>query len=239
MLKSCLFILGFTFITTILRAQSNAVDSPSMPVIANAGNIYNSFIAKQSRLYNGIEHLGYSHKMIGYAYFQKPELQKGSLVYDDLEFTDVPMLYDMFKDQVIIQHFNRATLIGLVREKVSSFSLQGHHFIRIDSLEVPSLKTGFYDEMYKGRINVLVKRVRIIEETIKDELERTFIAKDLYYIQKGDVYYNVKNYKGLLAFFGDNARQVKQYLRKNRIRFNKDRENAIIKATAYYDSLTR
>jgi hypothetical protein len=86
---------------------------------------------------------------------------------------------------------------------------------------------------------VLVKRVKYIEETIKDELEREFLPQDLYFILKDDTYYSIKNYKGLLAVLKDRSKEVKQYLRRNKIKYRKGPENAIVKAAVYYDTINK
>jgi len=239
MVKFALLIICFVPFAQPGLAQNHINAPAALPTIVNAGNVYNPFIEKQSRLYNGVEHLGYSFKIKGHAYFLQKELQTGSIVYDGLEFINVPMLYDLLKDQVIIQHFNGFTKIGLVQEKVTAFTLNGHHFIRLDSLVDATLITGYYDELYTGRLKVLVKRGKYVEETIKDELEREFIQKDLFFIQKEGTYHEIKNYKGLLTLLKDRSKEVKQYLRKNRIKYRKGPENAIVKATAYYDSLNK
>ena len=70
-------------------------------------------------------------------------------------------------------------------------------------------------------------------------MEREFIQLDLFFIQKDSTYYPVKSYKGLLTILKDRSKEVKQYLRKNRIRYRKGPENAILKATVYYDSLNK
>lgn len=241
--KYVTLIICFVAVLVSGKAQNNIQDTATTTpaIIVHAGDVYNPFIEKQSRLYNGVEHLGYSFKIKGHAYFLQKELQTGTIVYDELAFTNVPMLYDLLKDQVVIQHFNRFTKIGLVSEKVKEFTLFNHHFIRLkaDSLSASPLLTGFYDEMYTGRVTVLVKRVKYIEETIKDELEREFQPQDLYFIKKEGVYYAVKNYKGLLAILKDRSREVKQYLRRNKIKYRKGPENAIVKATVYYDTINK
>jgi len=239
MVKYAVPIICFAAFLQRGMAQNNKSAPASLPIIVNAGGVYNPFIEKQSRLYNGIEHLGYAFKIKGHAYFQVRELQTGSVVYDGLEFVNVPMLYDLLKDQVIVQHFNGFTKIGLVQQKVTAFTLNGHHFIRLDSLLGPPIITGYYDEVYAGRLKVLVKRGKYIEETIKDELEREFIQKDLFFIQKDGAYYAIKNYKGLLALLKDRSKEIRQYLRKNRIKYRKGAEYAIVKAAAYYDSLNK
>ena len=237
-----LFLLYLLGMGAATRAQDSSTSQPvNQPAVENAVALYYSSVDHQSRLYNGVEHVGYSPRIKGHAYFQEADLQKGSIVYDGLVYTDVPMWYDMLKEQVIIQHFNKFTRIGLVSDKVTSFTLLNHHFIRltIDSTLGLPIRTGFYDVLYKGSSTVLVKRVKTIYEIVKDELEREFTQQNYYYIQKDSTYYRVKSYKGLLTIFKDHSKEIKQYLRKNKIRYRKNTENAIIKAAAYYDSLNR
>ena len=238
MLKKAVFILCLCFAFAPAWAQNSIADTSGTAVIYKAGDIYNQFNEKQSRLYNGIVYLGYLYSIKGYAYWLE-KIQKGTIVYDELKYTNVPMLYDLVKDQVIIMHYNRITYIGLISVKVKEFTLGDHHFIRLDSVLHPELITGFYDEVYKGKLTVLVKRVEIIEEHVTYELEREFVTDNHYFIKKGDVYYAIKSYKNLLTVLNNKAAAIKQYLRKNRIKYKKDPETDIIKATAYYDSLNK
>jgi hypothetical protein len=237
MVKHAVFVFGFAAIFLPGKAQNNA--PAATPIIVKAGDVYNPFIEKQSRLYNGIEHLGYSYKIKGHAYFLQKEPATGTVVYDELEFANVPMLYDLLKDQVVVQHFNGFSKVGLVSEKVKAFTLLNHHFIYLDSTLGAPITTGFYDELYTGNIKVLVKRGKFIQETIKDEVEREFIATNAFFIQKAGTYYAVKNYKGLLTVLKDKAPAIKQYLRKNRIKYRKGPENAVLKAAVYYDSINK
>ncbi|THU41490.1 hypothetical protein FAM09_05115 [Niastella caeni] len=239
MVKHVVFVLCFAALSASGKAQTNAL--AATPTIVKAGDVYNPFIENQSRLYNGIEHLGYSIRIKGHAYFLQKELAIGTIMYDELEFANVPMLYDLSKDQVIVQHLNGFSRLGLVSEKVKEFTLLNHHFIRLeaDSLSRSPIFTGFYDELYSGQLKVLAKRFKYIHEEIKDELERKFLQQDHYFVQKDGVYYLVKTYKDLLTILKDKGREVKQYLRKNKIKFRKGRENAIVQATAYYDSLNK
>jgi hypothetical protein len=237
MLKHAALVLGFVATLLSVKAQNNTPAIP--PIIVQAGDIYNQFIEKQSRLYNGVEHLGYAYKIKGHAYFLQNELSIGAIVYDELEFANVPMLYDLLKGQVVIQHIDGFSKIGLISSKVRSFTLLNHHFIRLDSVPGTPITGGFYDELYTGNTKVLVKRRKYIEEIVKEEIEREFIELNPVFIQKGDSYYFIKNYKTLLTVLKDKAPQVKQYLRKNRLKFRRDPENTILKAAEYYDSINK
>jgi hypothetical protein len=241
MVKHAVLVLCFAAFFIPGKSQSTANASANLPVIVKAGDVYNPFIQKQSRLYNGIEHLGYNPRIKGHAYYIEKDLQTGTVTYDGLEFANVLMIYDLLKDQLIVQHINGFSKIGLVSEKVKEFTIHTHHFIRLvaDTVSRSPITTGFYDEVYKGRLNVLVRRGKFIEETIKDELEREFIPLTFFFIQKEGVYYPVKNYKGLMALLKDRSKEVKQYLRKNKIKYRKGAEYAIVKAVEYYDSINK
>src|SRR5689334_12838195 len=117
MLQKAVLILylGFAFVPA--KSQTSIADTSGTAFISKAGDVYNQFIEKESRLYNGIVHPGYLYSIKGYAYWLE-KWQKGSMVYDELEFTNVSMLYDLVKDQVIILHYNHIINIGLVSEKV-------------------------------------------------------------------------------------------------------------------------
>jgi hypothetical protein len=239
MLKHTAFVLGFA--ATFLSGMAQDNTPATLPIIVKAGDVYNPFIEKQSRLYNGVEHLGYAYKIKGHAYFLQRELSIGTIEYDELEFANVPMIYDLLKDQVIIQHLDGFSKVGLISTKVRSFSLLNHHFIRLqgDSTSSSPIVTGFYDELYTGNLKVVVKREKFIEEMIKDEVEREFIETNAVFIQKEGRYYAIKTYKTLLTVLKDKAPQVKQYLRKNRIKFRKGPENTILKAAVFYDSINK
>lgn len=220
-------------------AQDTAATDLVKSAENNAIRYYTQFIDKQSRLYNGIDHLGYSPKIKGHAYFEVNDLRNGSIVYDGMYFGNVPMMYDLLKDQVVILHFNNLMRMALINQKVKEFTIGDHHYIRLvkDSAGSQPLETGYYDEIYKGKTAVLARRSKFINETVTDHLEQEFIAKNSYYIKKDGNFKTVKSYKWLLGVFGDKARDVRRYLKKNRIKYRKDKETAIAKAAAYYDTL--
>lgn len=55
----------------------------------------------------------------------------------------------------------------------------------------------------------------------------------MFFIQKEGVYHQVKNYKGLLAILQNRSKEVKQYLRRNRIKYRKGAEGLQLKREFY------
>lgn len=239
MLKRLLFTC-FILPGIAVLAQDTATNNNFTAVaVQNAISSYHHYIDKQSRLYNGIEHIGYSPQIEGNPFFPENKWQRGSITYDGIFYDTVQMMYDAIKDRVVVLHYNGFFRIALFTEKVSSFSLLNHQFIRIerDSLQNAALETGLYDQLYAGRTAMLVKRHKFIEETVKDVLERKFVEKYSYYLLHNGRYHIIRTKKGLFALLKDHAREVKQHLRKQKLKFRKDKETSILQAAIHYDSL--
>ena len=241
MLKKLIYLLGSGIVCLQGNAQDSADVNVKKTVIDSTVSLYYQYTDKQSRLYNGVEFLGYSPRIEGHAFYSVGDWINGSLIYDGLEFNNVPMMYDIFKDGLIVRHFNSYFRVGLVREKVKEFTLGNHHFIRleIDSTIKSPVSTGFYELLYDGKVQVLAKRVKTIAETITYQLEQKFVQQDQYFIYKDSTYYAVKGNGDLYFAFKEKRNELKNYLRKNRYRYKRDPENTIIKAAAYYVSSTK
>src|SRR5262245_1186863 len=111
MRRPLLLFLGLVALCQVSNAQGSASYSTySKAAYNNAVNYYYKYTDKQARLYNGFLHIGYSHKIEGVAYYPDNNWGKGTVIYDGLEFPDVNMLYDVYKDELVIQHFHRLML---------------------------------------------------------------------------------------------------------------------------------
>jgi hypothetical protein len=238
--KQLLFTLCCTVISVAACAQDSATESRIIKEAQdNAVASYYKFTDKRARLYNGVEHVGYLYTIKGFAYYLTDQWVKGSVVYDGLAFEQVPMMYDAYRDKVIVLHFNGYRLT-LLSEKVTGFDLHGHHFVRhsYDSLAKSSLPTGFYDYLYQGKkTTVLARRLKLLDEKLTDRVEQEFLPSTNYTIYKDSIYHSCNSRRALLHTFGNRMKDVRRYLRKNKIKYKQDRENTIIQAAKYYDTL--
>ena len=239
--RPLLLLVSLAAFCQATNAQGSAADTAYAKVAYNnAVNYYYKYTDKQARLYNGFLHIGYSHKIEGVAYYPDNIWKKGTVVYDGLEFPDVNMMYDAYKDELVIQHFHRL-MLTLHNEKVKEFSFNGNHFIRHvrDSIVKGSPSTGFYQELYKGKSTLMARRVKILEEEVTDVLEQRFIPKNFYYINRNNAWHAVKTYKELRAVLKEKSKEIRQYLRKNKVKYRKEKERALILALQHFDELTQ
>jgi hypothetical protein len=153
-------------------------------------------------------------------------------------------MYDIYKDLLIALLYNHFSSYSLVTEKVQDFSFSGHHFVRVnaDSLvnDNSGITTGFYDQLYGGKTEVLAKRSKSIQNStnIASAVETYFLENDDFFVKKGNIYYKVSSKGSFLKVFKDKKAALQQYLKDNNINFNQNREIAMASLAAYYDRIS-
>ena len=197
---------------------------------------FKTTIADQSELYNGAQYELYPPANKGTFYFLDKNYCVPSLIhYNDTWYKNIPILYDVHNDVMVSIADNN--LYAMRSEKVSDVYLLDHHFIYKDADPLNNLPAGFYDLLYGGRSAVLVKRAKKVDESKATEI----IYEDItdIYVKKGDKYFPVSSKGSVMDVFKDKNRELNQYLKDNKIKFNKDREGAITRLARYYDQINK
>jgi hypothetical protein len=218
----------------------NADDTTLRKNALNAINAYYQTLGEESPLYNGSEYLEYAYTLQeGHPFFLSTNFVNGNVNLDGMIFLDVPMLYDIIKDQLIIQDFQKVYKINLPADRVQQFSLLGHLFMRLTRDSIGQIKTGFYDRLYNGKTSLFAKREKkILEKYSNVQISKVVISQNIYYIKKDGIYRAVKNKSSMLAVLKNKKKDVQQYLKTNNIKFKQEPERAMIMAVKYYDQLT-
>jgi hypothetical protein len=193
----------------------------------NTIGIYHRFMGDQSRLLNGYEHVGFLPLTNGQPYFQEETPQTGSIVYEGAWYRDIPLMYDLVRDELITITPGNNRIV-LSSEKVSEFFLLGHHFIKT--------MAGYYDLLATGKMNLEVRRVKTIQErTEAQAIIRNIEHAEHYYIVQNGVSRPIGNLRSLLALMKDKKSEINQDLKKKKIKYRKDHEGALVEAVTYYN----
>lgn len=225
-------------------AQLTGVDSSSQQhAFNNAVSLLSTSLGEQSPLYNGPEYYFYDPTIKGNAYFMEVNsFTTGAVSYDGHSFVGVQMLYDLFSDNVAVLLYNHFTKFYLLKEKTKSFDFLGHHFVNINTDTVnnkSAIKSGYYDELYNGKTEVLVKRSKSVQTTSGiGGLEKYYSPSTDYYLRKNKIYYSVSSQGDMLDILKDKKKDLQQYIKANKIKFRKDPEDAMVKIASYYDHIT-
>jgi hypothetical protein len=100
------------------------------------------------------------------------------------------------------------------------------------------MKPGFYDELYNGKSQVLVKRSKDIQTITSGTAENYFDLTTKYFFKKNHIYYSISSQGSLINILKDRKKELQQYIRANQIKFRSDPEEAMVKIASYYDHLT-
>jgi hypothetical protein len=239
-----IIVIAAFFFTGPVTAQ--LADSDSLfyhKALNNAVSLYRQSLGDQLGLYNGSQYPGYpfGFKDGGHPYFIK-DASPGTIEYDNVFYPDVRLLFDELSEIIVFEDSTHR--IQLLNERITRFSIGDAAFIHIakDSLGSSLEATGFYQLLYEGRVSVLTKEVKKIREELRfaDEgILRYIDTKKYYYIKKDAVYYPVGSKGTVLSVYRDRKKEVQQFIKANKLNFRKDRNNLLIKVSAYYDQLTK
>ena len=235
------FLSGL-FLFQRINAQTYLTDSAFYnQTVNNTVFFYINSLGKTTHLFNGSEYIFNNHGVANHPFFGASQPVKGTIFYDGTLYPDVSISYDLSRDEVFInnnpgQDFN----LKLITERIKYFSILNHVFVRINqdnNTKGYAPVAGFYDLLYNGKITVLAKRKKQIEQAFKAEDSLRFVQYDEYLVKKNNIYYSVDSKSSLLNVFHDQKDKMKKYYRKSDLNFKKDPENTIVKTAEYYAQL--
>jgi hypothetical protein len=233
-----LLVLSFAAVPTV-RAQVPGPPAGPSPATRYALALYDSATTESQHLYNGPQYYFYDSQAQDHPFFQGREWSTGTVYYDGQLFPQVPMLYDVVKDQLVIRYTEGLGNVSLQSEKVGYFTLAGeHHFARMEAQ--PGLRPGFYEVLYNGPTKVLARRVKERQEQIVvNRLTVEFPVFDHYYLFHSGRYHPAPTRRAALALMPEQKKKLRQYLRDQSLDFRQNRQGTLTALAAYYDQLSR
>lgn len=231
----CLFI----FISCHTRAQTANSDSAG---IRYAINFFNKGIGQQSRLYNGSEYVLYDPVIKNNPNFHDhTDWRTGAVNFDGFNYSNVPLIYDLYKDLLVALLYNNFSRYVFQNGKVASFDMDGHHFVYIstDTANTPGFTSGYYDQLYAGKTQVLARYAKSIQNRSSGTEIETYFTKTStqLFLKKEGKYVAVNSEGELLDALKDHKKEVQQYLRSNSLKFKKAPEDELVKSASFYDHL--
>jgi len=201
-------------------------------------NLYFTSVGETSGLYNGRVFYWYP-LMKGHAFYPSADWQKGSVLYDGTWYQNLFIMYDIYRDEIVLKHPNSIP-IRLFSDRIQEFQLEDQHFTRLQPDKDNVLKDAFYQVLAIGKVTVFAARQKKIEENIvENTLERSFITVDQYYLLKDGRYHLILNQKQLLSILKDKRQSITQNLRKQKLKYKKEKEKTIVQVAKFYNQSSK
>ena len=230
-----------------LLAGSPALgQTPPAGPIAKLQQQYNNSFTNPAELISGPEYvdktLRYHHRE-GFPYFLLPDPQPGSVFYHNHAFGNQQLAYDVVLDQVVLQFPGSPFRFRLVNERVRAFTIGDHQFIRLvaDSAAGSVIKTGYYEVLTDGNVQVLARRAKSPQEKRGQQFtDVEFLTVDRLFMKKDGRYYAVGGKKALMRLLAGQSKEkeVQKYVQAHKLKFNKKHLEASAVALArHYNEL--
>jgi len=206
-----------------------------------AAKAYLDTVGSDALLFRGTEYVDYDLKIQGHQFFETDQWVMGSVKAFGKFYPNIYLSYDTHKDLLLTDAPSIAYTIQVPSDRVDFFNILGHTFIYLSPTDpgvTGSFSAGFYDLIYDGKVQFLIKRRKTHEEEVGDNMvEEWFEENDRYYLKVDGAYQKVRSKKSVLKTLGGNTKLLKKRLRKQKLKFRKEPEQAIHQAVRLYEQL--
>jgi len=151
-------------------------------------------------------------------FFNTADFILGSVQYDGQPYFDIPLRYDVYNDQLLVENSALANTPIMIFDtsKVTSFSIGEHNFEHIDN-EIPSSVTvGFFELLLDRSTLQLYKRhtKKIFKRTDEQTLYYEFKNGHYYLLRYQEVYFRFKKVNELPRIFSGQKKAIKEAVKQ-------------------------
>lgn len=236
----CFWIL-ISFSTGVYSQDAN-VDNLSSKALSKAFYEYDNYFGKNLSIYTGKQYNDKYGAVDGHQFFMDDYWEQGSVIFDGQLYDSIYLKYDIFNDELLVEYFSDkglAMTLLLQNTMVSSFTLQGHTFIKLQVDSAATIKTGFYDQLFLGaNVSAYARRQKeIVRTTGSTTLQDDFVEKDKYYFLKDGIYHQVSKRGSVVRVLADHKKEVKHFIKSNYLVFQTEKDRDLTIVARYYESL--
>ena len=211
------FLLGFNTV----YAQVAGGDLPFL-------SSYKEEIRYFQELITGGQYAEPSPLIKGDPYHFSRQFEAGSLRINGITYPQVPLVYDVFRDQLVTFHpvFNQKILIK--PEKIDGFTLSNGQRFRYVANNTSYIHhgNGIYEVLAQGKALALAKRYKT-SKSIRElsRFDEEYVAKVDYFILSEGVFFPVNSSKQAFAALGLSSKAVKKELKSKGLQFGRSPES--------------
>lgn len=226
-----------------LKAQLSSKDSSLLKSsINNVLSVYDQNIGEQSGKFNGSQNIGYPIGVIEKnPYFQSANFAKGYILYNQVYYPHVNLIYDEAADLVVLQDSSHK--IELISEKLEGFGIGDSKFqylVKKDGNSNDLLRTGFYEVLVEGNANLYKKESKkITEKIVGTDLSYQIETSTYYYLLKQNRFTEIQSKKTIFRLFKDKEKELRRYTKVKHLSYRKDKDNMLSNVVEYYNLLTK
>lgn len=167
------------------------------------------------------------------------EYLNGAVTISGKTFTNVRLRYDIYKDELLTP-VDPGNVLQLNKELIDSFALSfqnnNYMFIKIEEDSVKNTSS-FFNVLYKGRTDLLIRYSKKIDKLAVEGKYDKFYQLGKIYMLKNKKLFPLTNKNDLLNALQEDKDQIKEFMRKSRIKVSEKEPESFIPVIRYFDNL--
>ncbi|WP_347924993.1 hypothetical protein [Pontimicrobium sp. SW4] len=187
-------------------------------------------------IYNGVEYeVKFRAGNNTHSYFNSPDFLKGSIDYDGESYFGVNIKYNLYEQEVVAKMKNRNSaevIITLFKDKINSFTVDNHKFIKITKASSNSDNIfGFYEKSFiSPDLTLFIKHKKFKKDLYQNEqMYVEFVeAKKQYVLLYNKTYIELTSKKDIVSVFPNLKQEIDKFYRNNRLHRKTDYSQFLI-----------
>jgi hypothetical protein len=234
--RNNLLYLFLIFISTVSGFFSIPVFGQFLPAQISQ----KSPLSEDQILYNGKVWYNLYNNIQGDQFlFSKAYLQ-GSLSIGGKLYNNLNISYDIYNDEIITPS-NNGSILQLNKEMVDSFTMvfEFKTYMFKNTLEdsLTGIK-GYVNVLYNGKSALYVKYKKEIQLLAVDDKYDLFNESFHIYFLKDGIVHQLNNKGDLLKILSKDKTQIKDFIKKNKLKISKKVPESFVPVIRYYDSIS-
>jgi hypothetical protein len=175
--------------------------------------------------------------------FLSDSFMEGTLIVDGKRYDKQELSYNIDREKLILKtYINDGTTIFLLlnNEFVDSFYLGPHYFVNAAMIELGDDFPGFIEQVYSNNFTVFIRHKKSFVPEYTKNAPNGFYSgtKSINYIFNDGQLDKLSTKKSLLQYFAKHKKQVKNFMRKNRIKYRQADYSQLYKLFEYCDEIS-
>jgi hypothetical protein len=203
-------------------------------------NFHGATTSDNNRFINGYLYSESFPASRGHPFFQSETWYHGELLMEGRNYNGIALRYDLYRDQLLYNHIHStgSYIVVLNIKRIEGFTMDGHRFYKLPETvnAIQGIKEGYYELLSEGRANFYVKWMKRLSDP-SPESTGEFSLINEWYIQNHGAFRKVTRRAGLIHSLQDHEKEIRSYIRENRVVIKPGNETEIKRIVDFYNRL--
>lgn len=228
----------FIYPNTFLFAQNKTASYS----ISQLNKLSQNSLGKDDLLFQGTEHFLTNPLAKGSPYYHGNNWTQSDIFIGNRTFTNIELKFDVVINTVILKFKNNndaVIALNINKPLIDSFRVNDRTFTLLNT-DIKNINRGaYFEKIYKGKLEFYFKVEKSFVKNYSAVNPHGFYGemKSILIIKDEQAYSHINSKKNLLDYFFNSRKEIKSFMRKNRIRFKEVNRNDFLRLAIFIDNL--